>query len=184
MEEKRPMDVTIGNNLAKLREQFQLTQQEIAQVVGANRSTYKQYENGYRMIPISVLRELAKFYRVPSNYFFDNMPKLSDKEQRELFQYSYSVGKMDSKAKYLVLQPPKEVKKYLAEQQKKIQARARLRIRNLRLENNKTQKDISEHLGIDISTYNKYEKGTRKLNNEVVRAIAEFYNIQVSDIVD
>ena len=38
--------------------------------------------------------------------------------------------------------------------------------------------------GEDISTYNKYEKGSRKLNNEVVRKIAEYYNIKVSDILD
>ena len=42
----------------------------------------------------------------------------------------------------------------------------------------------AEYLGIDISTYNKYEKGSRKLNNEVVRKIAEYYNIKVSDILD
>jgi transcriptional regulator with XRE-family HTH domain len=46
------------------------------------------------------------------------------------------------------------------------------------------QKDIASYLGIDLSTYNKYEKGSRKLSNEVVKKIAEYYNISVSDIVD
>ena len=66
----------------------------------------------------------------------------------------------------------------------KIQARARLRIKNLRLENNKSQKEIAKYLEVDLSTYNKYEKGSRKLSNEVVKKLAEYYKISVSDIVD
>ena len=70
------------------------------------------------------------------------------------------------------------------ELEKKIQARARLKIKNLRLENNKSQKEIAKYLEVDLSTYNKYEKGSRKLSNEVVKKLAEYYNISVSDIVD
>ena len=72
----------------------------------------------------------------------------------------------------------------MAKLEKKIQARARLRVRQYRLENKKSQQDVADYLGIDISTYNKYEKGSRKLNNEVIRKIAEYYNIKVSDILD
>ena len=72
----------------------------------------------------------------------------------------------------------------MAKLEEKIQARARLRVRQYRLENKKSQQDVANFLGIDISTYNKYEKGSRKLNNEVVRKIAEYYNIKVSDILD
>ena len=59
-----------------------------------------------------------------------------------------------------------------------------LRVKKYRLDNKKSQQEVADYLGIDISTYNKYEKGSRKLNNEVVRKIAEYYNIKVSDILD
>ena len=72
----------------------------------------------------------------------------------------------------------------LDEIEEKTQARARLRIKNLRLENNKSQKELAKYLEIDLSTYNKYEKGSRKLSNEVVKKLAEYYNVSVSDIVD
>lgn len=181
MEKRKPMDITIGSNMSKLRKQFNLTQREICSVVGVNASTYKHYELGDRMVPISVLQDLAKFYKVSTNYFFENMPELSMKESIELSKYANEVS--SSTQKYITIDL-KNPTKGLEELEKKIQARARLRIKNLRLENNKSQKEIAKYLEVDLSTYNKYEKGSRKLSNEVVKKLAEYYNISVSDIVD
>ena len=72
----------------------------------------------------------------------------------------------------------------MAKLEEKVQARARLRVKKYRLDNKQSQQEVADYLGIDISTYNKYEKGSRKLNNGVVRKIAEYYNIKVSDILD
>lgn len=80
MEKRKQMDITIGSNMSKLIKKFNLTQREICSVVGVNASTYKHYELGDRMVPISVLQDLAEFYKVSTNYFFKNMPKLSMKE--------------------------------------------------------------------------------------------------------
>ncbi len=181
MEKRKIMDITIGSNISKLRKQFNLTQREICSVVGVNASTYKHYELGDRMVPISVLQDLAKFYKVSTNYFFENMPELSMKESIELSKYANEVS--NSTQKYIAIDL-KNPTKGLEELEKKIQARARLRIKNLRLENNKSQKEIAKYLEVDLSTYNKYEKGSRKLSNEVVKKLAEYYNISVSDIVD
>ena len=181
MEKRKPMDITIGSNMNKLRKQFNLTQREICSVVGVNASTYKHYELGDRMVPISVLQDLAKFYKVSTNYFFENMPELSMKESIELSKYANEVS--NSTQKYIAIDL-KNSTKGLEKLEKKIQARARLRIKNLRLENNKSQKEIAKYLEVDLSTYNKYEKGSRKLSNELVKKLAEYYNISVSDIVD
>lgn len=53
------------------------------------------------------------------------------------------------------------------------------RIKNLRLENNKSQKELSKYLEIDLSTYNKYEKCCKKLSNKVVKKLAVYYNVSV-----
>lgn len=181
MEKRKQMDITICSNMSKLRKQFNLTQREICSVVGVNASTYKHYELGDRMVPISVLQDLAKFYKVSTNYFFENMPELSMKESIELSKYANEVN--NSTQKYIAIDS-KNPTKGLEELENKIQARARLRIKNLRLKNNKSQKEIAKYLEVDLSTYNKYEKGSRKLSNEVVKKLAEYYNISVSDIVD
>ncbi len=181
MEKRKPMDITIGFNMSKLRKQFNLTQREICSVVGVNASTYKHYELGDRMVPISVLQDLAKFYKVSTNYFFENLPELSMKKSIELSKYESVVS--SSTQKYIAIDF-KKTTKGLEELDNIIQARARLRIKKLRLENNKSQKEIAKYLEVDLSTYNKYEKGSRKLSNEVVKKLAEYYNISVSDIVE
>ena len=84
MENRRESDIAIGKNIAEIRKKANLTQKEISQVVGVNTSTYKHYELGDRAVPISVIKDLATFYKVSTNYFFENMPELSPKEEIEI----------------------------------------------------------------------------------------------------
>lgn len=78
----------------------------------------------------------------------------------------------------------KSLEEYFDKEEEKIQVRIRFRIKNLRLENNKSQKELAKYLEIYLSTYNKYEKGSRKLSNEVVKKLTEYYTVSVSNIVD
>ena len=180
MEKRRKSDIAIGKNMADMRNKFNLTQKEVAQVVGVNVSTYKHYELGDRGTPLSVIRDLATFYKISTNYFFDNMPELSREEEFLVRRFAFDLAQ--NKSQYFG--DVRNIAEGMAKLEEKIQARARLRVRQYRLENKKSQQDVANFLGIDISTYNKYEKGSRKLNNEVVRKIAEYYNIKVSDILD
>ena len=182
--EKDTINIVIGKHMAELRAKFNLSQKEICQVIGVNRNTYKDYEIGNRTVPLQILRELAKFYKVSYNYFFEDMPELSAQEQRQLFMYSSAV--INDKQKYIALDltNPNAMKDYFDKEEKKIQSKVRLRVKQLRLDNNKTQDDIAKYLGVDKSTYNKYENGKRKFNNDVVKELAEYYNIKVSDILD
>lgn len=180
MENRRKSDIAIGKNMADMRRKFSLTQKEIAQVVGVNVSTYKHYELGDRCTPLAVIRDLANFYKISTDYFFENMPELSTKEELEVRRFAFEVSQ--NKQQYIG-----DIMIFfegMAKLEEKVQARARLRVKKYRLDNKKSQQEVADYLGIDISTYNKYEKGNRKLNNEVVRKIAEYYNIKVSDILD
>ena len=180
MENRRKSDIAIGKNMADMRSKFNLTQKDIAQVVGVNVSTYKHYELGDRCTPLAVIRDLANFYKISTDYFFENMPELSTKEELEISRRAFDVSKNKSQ----MIGDIKNFAEGMAKLEEKVQARARLRVKKYRLDNKKSQQEVADYLGIDISTYNKYEKGSRKLNNEVVRKIAEYYNIKVSDILD
>ena len=57
-------------------------------------------------------------------------------------------------------------KKYFDD--KKLKSKVRLRVKKLKLGNNKTQQEWANNLGVDKSTYNKYENGKRKFNNDVL----------------
>ena len=180
MENRRKSDIAIGKNMADMRSKFNLTQKDIAQVVGVNVSTYKHYELGDRCTPLAVIRDLANFYKISTDYFFENMPELSTKEELEISRRAFDVSQNKSQ----MIGNIKNFAEGMAKLEEKVQARARLRVKHYRLDNKKSQQEVADYLGIDISTYNQYEKGSRKLNNEVVRKIAEYYNIKVSDILD
>ena len=51
-----------------LRIDHDLTQQEIADMLGCNREVYRRYEKGIRTIPIDFLIKLADFYKVSIDY--------------------------------------------------------------------------------------------------------------------
>lgn len=180
MENRRKSNIAIGKNMADMRSKFSLTQKDISQVVGVNVSTYKHYELGDRFAPLAVIRDLANFYKISTDYFFENMPELSIKAELEISRRAFEVSQNKSQ----MIGDIKNFAEGMAKLEEKAQARARLRVKQYRLDNKKSQQDVADYLGIDISTYNKYEKGSRKLNNEVVRKIAEYYNIKVSDILD
>ena len=51
-----------------LREDHDLLQKEVANILGISQQYYSEYENGKRTVPISHLITLAKYYNVSSDY--------------------------------------------------------------------------------------------------------------------
>ena len=51
-----------------LREDADLTQQELADYLHIRQNTYSQYENGHRQLPIEILIALAKYYQTSTDY--------------------------------------------------------------------------------------------------------------------
>lgn len=64
-------------NIRNLREDKDLLQKDIAELLGTSQSYYAQYENGKRPLPIEHLIKLCKFYEVSADYIlgFTNDPK-------------------------------------------------------------------------------------------------------------
>ena len=54
--------------LRDLREDNDLLQKQVAQVLGISQQYYSEYEKGNRTIPISHLIKLAKYYRTSVDY--------------------------------------------------------------------------------------------------------------------
>ena len=51
-----------------LREDWDITQAEIAAYLHIKQNTYSQYENGQRQLPLSCLIALAKLYKTSTDY--------------------------------------------------------------------------------------------------------------------
>ncbi len=58
-----------------------------------------------------------------------------------------------------------------------------VRIRNLREDNDLTQKEISEYLFCDQSLYSKYERGVREVPVSVIIKLAKFYHTSTDYIL-
>lgn len=61
--------------LRDLREDHDLTQAQLVEKLGMHKTTYTNYEQGKRDLPLSVAITLAKFYKVSLDY----LAGLSDK---------------------------------------------------------------------------------------------------------
>lgn len=59
----------------------------------------------------------------------------------------------------------------------------RLRIRDIREDNDLTQKQISEILNCDQSLYSKYERGEREIPLVLVIKLADYYNTSIDYLV-
>ena len=51
-----------------LREDHDLTQQQIANYLHIKQNTYSQYETGHRQLPVEVLVALATLYKTSTDY--------------------------------------------------------------------------------------------------------------------
>ena len=58
-----------------------------------------------------------------------------------------------------------------------------VRIRNLREDNDKTQKEVAEYLFCDQSLYSKYERGQRDVPVGIIIKLAKLYNTRTDYIL-
>ncbi len=60
--------MNVNLRIRDLREDADLTQQEIARYLGCDQSLYSKYERGERMLPLDFAVKLADFYHVSLDY--------------------------------------------------------------------------------------------------------------------
>lgn len=61
--------------IRNLREDSDLTQQQVGEAINVPQRTYAYYESGQRMIPPHVLCALADFYKVSVDYLLERADK-------------------------------------------------------------------------------------------------------------
>ena len=60
----KPLNVILRD----LREDHDIKQETIARYLGISQQAYSNYENGHREIPVTAVKELAKLYKVSTDY--------------------------------------------------------------------------------------------------------------------
>ena len=66
--------LTYMEKLRGLREDNDLTQSQIAEVLGTSQTMYARYERGANELPIHHLVALCKFYNVSADYLLNTAP--------------------------------------------------------------------------------------------------------------
>lgn len=71
--------------LKDIREDNDLTQEQIAVVLNCQRNTYSQYETEKRQIPIDALIKLSRFYKTSVDYILEETddPKPYKRKERK-----------------------------------------------------------------------------------------------------
>lgn len=72
---------TFIEKLRGLREDNDLTQIQLAQVLGTSQTMYARYERGANEMPLRHLIALCKFYNVSADYFLDTTPSKLHKQK-------------------------------------------------------------------------------------------------------
>ena len=58
------------------------------------------------------------------------------------------------------------------------------RVRDLREDNDKTQKQIAQYLNMQLTVYQRYERGERELPLWAAIKLAKFYNVTIDYLVE
>ena len=65
---------TFIEKLRGLREDNDLSQTQVADILGTSQTMYARYERGANELPVRHLITLCKFYNVSADYFLDTAP--------------------------------------------------------------------------------------------------------------
>ena len=68
--------------LRGLREDNDLTQAQVAEILGTSQTMYARYERGANEMPLHHLVTLCKFYNVSADYFLNTAPDPKRKQKR------------------------------------------------------------------------------------------------------
>lgn len=68
----KSMNQIVGGNLKKIRELSGFTQDQVAKLIGLERSTYSNYEGGTREVPFDVLEKVASLFGCEPYLLFED----------------------------------------------------------------------------------------------------------------
>lgn len=75
---------TFVEKIRGLREDNDLTQTQIAEVLGTSQTMYARYERGANEMPIHHLVTLCRFYNVSADYLLDTAPDPRRRQKKPL----------------------------------------------------------------------------------------------------
>lgn len=79
-----------------LREEFEYTQQFVADYLNCKRTTYESWETGHIILPLDIANKLANLYNVPISYMLGTDTIRFVENQLENIDYDFMLKKFNS----------------------------------------------------------------------------------------
>lgn len=134
--------------IKELRDYYDKTQQEMADILNIGRSTYAGWENGIDSIPLLKLNELCNYYEISLDYIcgLTNNKKIN---KNKTVIDMVNIG---------------------------------IKLKEIRTLNKDTQDTTAKAIGIDQSTYSRYEQGQTMITVYQLIEFAKHYNVSIDYI--
>ncbi len=145
-----------GERLFYLRESSDLTQEQLGQILGVSKLAISKWENGKETISLSKLNDYANYFNVSMDYIFKN---------ETIARNSSIISKATTN--------PTVYKKSI--DKKEIGEK----IKEIRIKNNLTQRDLAKMLNTTHSAIWAYEKGKAILLTSFAYQICKKYHISM-----
>lgn len=136
------------NRLKDLREEHDLNQTQLANILKVSQASYSRYEQEVKDISINSLKKISDLYNNSIDYI---LYRTDDRKKYKKNDVIYTDNTN--------------------------------RLKELRINRKKTQRQTAEELNIPLKTYIKYENMSRSLNTLILGIFANFYNTSTDYIV-
>lgn len=134
--------------IKELRDYYDKTQQEMADILNVGRSTYAGWENGIDSIPLLKLNELCNYYEISLDYICGlTSNKKVNKNKNGIDMVNIGI-----------------------------------KLKEIRTLNKDTQANTAKAIGIDQSTYSRYEQGQTMITVYQLIEFAKHYNVSIDYI--
>jgi len=105
LEGKMIIFMSVGQNIKKIREDKNLTQQQIAELIHMHRSNYSKIESGQREISVDALNKIAKYFGMTIDQIvnFDGaIPQEITVEDKTLMEQVKMIQELEPEEKNMV----------------------------------------------------------------------------------
>lgn len=134
--------------IKELRDYYDKTQQEMADILNIGRSTYAGWENGIDSIPLLKLNELCNYYEISLDYICGLTNNKKINKNKDIIDM-INIG---------------------------------IKLKEIRTLNKDTQDTTAKAIGIDQSTYSRYEQGQTMITVYQLIEFAKHYNVSIDYI--
>ena len=85
-----------SNNLRRLRNEKEFTQNDVSEALGCKRTTYNNWERGVVMIPIRIVDDLSVYYKVSMSCVLGINKKIEFKENINKMNYETLISNLNT----------------------------------------------------------------------------------------